>query len=80
MPAPTTANIRAMYGQDAVIVRKGGYALVHLDKPTPELRRQRSREFKAETFFCADCPLCAVLQKSGVVVFDDRVFETEEAI
>lgn len=79
MPAPTTANIRALYGKDAVIVRKGGYALVHLDKPTPELRRQRSREFKPETFFCADCPLCQMLQTSGVVVFDDRVYEEAEA-
>lgn len=74
----TTAEIKAMYGSKAVISRKGGFALVHLDSPTPAVKRKRVREFKAEDVFCADCPLCAVLRESKVVVFDDSIFQDEE--
>ena len=72
------AEIRALYGQDAVISRKALFTLVHLDSPSPAVVRQRRREFDPAKFFCADCPLCRLLRESGVIVFDDSVFDGEE--
>ena len=72
------AEIRALYGKRAVISRKGLFTLVHLDNPSPAIVRQRRREFDPAKFFCAECPLCSVLKESGVVVFDDSMFDTED--
>ena len=68
---PSDAEIRTLYGKHAVISRTKGYTLVHLDNPSPALRAQRRREFDPASFFCADCPLCQLLKKSGVIVFDE---------
>lgn len=67
--------IRALYGSAAVISRKGQFILVHLDRPSAATIRRRRREFEPRKFFCADCPLCQMLKESGVVVFDDSIFE-----
>jgi hypothetical protein len=72
-------NIRALYGSDAVISRKGAFILVHLDRPGAETIRRRTREFDPREVFCADCPLCQMLKESGVVVFDDSIFSDEDA-
>jgi hypothetical protein len=72
------AEIRALYGRRAVISRKGLFTLVHLDNPSTAIVRQRRREFDPAKFFCADCPLCSVLKESGVIVFDDSMFDAEE--
>jgi len=69
-----------MYGKDAVVSRKGSFALVHLDRPSPELLRSRMDEFDPDEFFCADCPLCQMLKESGVIIFDDTVFEDDETL
>ena len=74
----STKEIRALYGQTAVISRKGSFTLVHLDRPSRATIRKRRREFNPEEFFCADCPLCQLLKKSGIVVFDDTLFEEED--
>ena len=68
-------DIRALYGKGAVISRKGAFILVHLDRPSAATIRRRRREFNPHDVFCADCPLCQMLKESGVVVFDDSIFE-----
>ena len=72
------AEVRALYGQNAVISRKAGFTLVHLDNPSPEVVRRRRHEFDPATFFCVDCPLCGLMKESGVIVFDESVFDGEE--
>ena len=72
-------DIRALYGKEAVISRKSGFILVHLDRPSAATVRRRRAEFNPEQVFCEDCPLCQTLKKSGVVVFDDSIFCDEEA-
>ena len=54
------------------------FTLVHLDNPSPEVVRQRRREFDPATFFCGDCPLCGLMKESGVIVFDDSVIDGED--
>lgn len=68
-------EIRALYGKTAVVSRKGSFVLVHLDNPSRSTIRRRQREFDPVEFFCPDCPLCQLLKKSGVVVFDDSIEE-----
>jgi hypothetical protein len=73
-------DIRALYGKQAVISRKGAFILVHLDRPSAATVRQRRREFNPSQVFCADCPLCQMLKESGVVVFDDSIFFDEDSM
>ena len=70
-------EIRALYGKSAVISRKASFILVHLDKPSPATVRRRREEFDPDEFFCEDCPLCQVLKESGIVVFDESIFDEE---
>jgi hypothetical protein len=70
-------DVRAMYGRNAVISRKGAFILVHLDFPSPDLMMERTREFDPEEYFCIDCPLCQLIKGSGIVVFDDSVFDED---
>jgi len=74
----TIREVRALYGKQAVISRKGPFVLVHLDNPSQALIRRRRREFDPEVHFCADCPLCQILKLGGIVVFDDSVFDDGE--
>jgi hypothetical protein len=75
---PSNKEIRALYGRNAVISRKGAFTLVHLDRPSRATIRRRRREFDPVEFFCPDCPLCQLLKKSGVVIFDESIFNGEE--
>jgi len=72
-------DIRALYGKEAVISRKGSFILVHLDRPSAATIRRRRREFDPRQVFCTDCPLCQTLKESGVVVFDDSIFTDDAA-
>ena len=72
------AELRVLYGGHAVISRKARFTLVHLDNPSPQVVRQRRREFDPATFFCGDCPLCGLMKESGVIVFDDSVINGED--
>jgi hypothetical protein len=72
------ADVRALYGEHAVISRKGRFTLVHLDNPSRGVIRRRRRLFDPATYFCADCPLCALLKESGVIVFDDAADVDDE--
>jgi len=71
-------EIRVLYGKNVVISRKCGFVLVHLDRPSAATVRRRRREFDPRQVFCADCPLCQMLKKSGVVVYDDSIFGEAE--
>ena len=71
-------EIRALYGPQAVVSRKGSFILVHLDAPSRSIVRRRTAEFDPEEFFCADCPLCQLLKGSGIVVFDDSILTEED--
>jgi len=73
-------ELRLMYGKDISISRKGSFSLVHLDRPTPELIRERTKEFDPETFFCEHCPFCQLVKESGVLIFDDSIFEEDEIL
>jgi hypothetical protein len=73
-------EIRALYGKNAVISRKGSFTLVHLDRPSKATITRRRREFDPDEFFCPDCPLCQMLKKSGMVVFDDSIFGDEDLL
>jgi hypothetical protein len=70
-------EIRALYGKKAVISRKNSFILVHLDNPSASTVRRRKQEFDPKDFFCSECPLCQMLKESGIVVFDDSVFDEE---
>jgi hypothetical protein len=74
----TDAEVRALYGNNAVISRKARFTLVHLDNPSPEVIRQRRDDFDPATFFCGDCPLCGLMEESGVIVFDDSVIDRDD--
>lgn len=71
----TDAEVRALYGNNAVISRKARFTLVHLDNPSREVVRQRRDDFDPATFFCTDCPLCGLMKESGVIVFDESVVD-----
>jgi hypothetical protein len=71
-------EIRALYGRKAVVSRKGAFTLVHLDNPSRATIKKRRQEFDPSEFFCPDCPLCQLLKESGIVVFDESIFDEGE--
>jgi hypothetical protein len=71
-------ELRLIYGKDIAISSKGLFVLVHLDRPAEELIRERTAEFNPETFFCDHCPFCQMVKDSGVLIFNDAVFEEDE--
>ena len=73
-------ELRLIYGKNISISRKGAFALVHLDHPSAALIRERTEEFNPETFFYEHCPLCQMAKESGVLLFDDAIFEEDEII
>jgi len=75
---PSKKEIRELYGRNAVISRKGAYFLVHLDQPSRSTIDRRRKEFDPKRFFCADCPLCQLLKQSGIVVFDDSIYDEDQ--
>jgi hypothetical protein len=66
----TDEEVRARYGAAAIISRTGRFVLVHLDTPSDETVRRRTRQFDPDVYFEADCPLCAIQRSQGVFVFD----------
>jgi hypothetical protein len=73
-------EILFMYGQNAVISRKGRFTLVHLDRPSAELVRARTESFDPSEFFDCDCRICELAKESGLVIFDDSAYEEEEIL
>lgn len=73
-------EILFMYGNNAVISRKGRFTLVHLDRPSAELVRARTDSFDPEDFFKCDCRICQLTKEGGIVIFDDSAYEDEEIL
>jgi len=73
-------ELRLIYGKDISISRKGLFVLVHLDRPAPSVLHERTLEFDPDTFFCDQCPFCQIVRESGVVIFNDTIFEEDEFI
>jgi len=69
-----------MYGKNAVISRKGQFTLVHLDRPSGDLLRDRTDSFDPDEFFKCDCSVCQLAREGGVVIFDDSVYDDEEIL
>jgi len=75
---PSRKEIQELYGRNAIISRKGTYLLVHLDQPSRATINRRRKEFDPSRFFCPDCPLCQLLKKSGIVGFDDSIYDEDD--
>jgi hypothetical protein len=73
-------ELRLIYGKGISISRKGSFVLVHLDRPSPDLMRERTEDFNPETFFCEQCPLCQMVKDSGVLIFNDSIFDEDEIL
>jgi hypothetical protein len=73
-------EILFLYGNDAVISRKGRFTLVHLDRPSTDLVRVRTETFDPEEFFNCDCRICQLTKEGGVVIFDDAAYEDEDIL
>jgi hypothetical protein len=73
-------EILFMYGRNAVITRKGRFTLVHLDRPSAELARIRTKNFEPNEFFKCDCPICELTKETGIVIFDDSTYDEEEIL
>ena len=73
-------EILFMYGKNAVISRRGQFTLVHLDRPSGDLLRDRTDNFDPDEFFKCDCSVCQLAREGGVVVFDDSVYDDEEIL
>ena len=71
-------ELRLVYGKDIAISRKGSFVLVHLDRPSSGLIRERTEEFNPDTFFCDHCPFCQMVKDSGVLIFNDSILEEDE--
>ena len=69
-----------MYGKNAVISRRGQFTLVHLDRPSGDLLRDRTDNFDPDEFFKCDCSVCQLAREGGVVIFDDSVYDDEEIL
>ncbi len=65
------AELKKMFGDNAIITRVGRFNLVHLDNPTEQELERRIREFDPAEYFEADCPLCRLMrEEGGNIVYD----------
>ena len=71
-------ELRLIYGKNISISRKGSFVLVHLDRPDAEQIRERTEEFNPESYFCDHCPFCQIVKDSGILIFNDAIFEEDE--
>ena len=73
-------EILLIYGKNAIISRKGRFTFVHLDHPSVDLVRARTKNFDPDEFFKCGCKVCELTREGGVVVFDDSPYEDEEIL
>ena len=67
----TDEEVRSTYGQNVAISRKDAFVLVHLDNPSKNVIRERTRTFNPSGYFVDDCPLCQMMKAGGIVVYDE---------
>ena len=68
-------EILLLFGQNAIISRKGRFVLVHLDRPSRAVVRARTEDSNPDEFFDSDCPICQTQKEGGIVVFDDGLLD-----
>jgi len=71
-------ELRLIYGKNIAISKKASFVLVHLDRPSARLIRERTEEFNPDTFFCDRCPFCQKVKDSGVLIFNDSILEEDD--
>ncbi|MBI4314178.1 MAG: hypothetical protein HY594_05125 [Candidatus Omnitrophica bacterium] len=72
--------LREEYGPDAIFTRVGDILIVHLDKPTESMIRQRITEIQREAREPVDdCPLCEETRLAGgyTVVYQGNLLPEE---
>jgi hypothetical protein len=75
---PDDDEVRARWGENAAISRKGDFILVHLDGPGEDIVRRRTEDFDPDDYFDDDCPLCQIQRAGRVFVFDDYPEDADE--
>lgn len=66
MAHPSEEELREEYGPEAVFTRLGDLLIVHLDKPTESMIRDRIAEVQREVKEPVDdCPLCEQMRLEG---------------
>ena len=73
-------EILFMYGKNAVISRNDRCTFVHLDRPSADLVRVRTENFDPDEYFKCNCRICEITRESGVVIFDDSLYEVEDIL
>ena len=73
-------EILFMYGKNAVISRNDRFTFVHLDRPSADLVRARTENFDPDEYFKCNCRICEITRESGVVIFDDSLYEVEDIL
>ena len=76
----TDDEVRARYGPDVAISRKGRFVLVHVDAPTQATVETRTEAFDPGVCFEAGCPLCEIQRSQGIYVFESFPDEDEEIL
>lgn len=79
MDHPSDEELREEYGPDAVFTRVGDILIVHQDKPTESMIRQRIAEVQREAKEPDDCPLCEDMRLAGgyLVVYQGNLLPEE---
>jgi len=61
----STQELRKQYGSEAVFTRLDDVVIVHLDRPTEAMIRERIAEVQREVRTPEDCPLCEQMRLAG---------------
>lgn len=77
---PSHEELQKEYGPDAIFTRIGNILIVHQDKPTESMIRQRIAEVQGEARKPVDdCPLCEEMHLAGgyTVVYQGNLLPEE---
>jgi hypothetical protein len=73
-------EMRVRFGAHAIVSRKDGFVLVHLDRPDEAEVQSRTETFDSKEYFEENCPLCTLQRASGIYVFDEFPDDEEEIL